>query len=236
ESALLKKVSERLAAKGMFIADGHHRYEIGLAYRDWMEKKYPEAGDQAPFHYIMMFCAEVSDPGLIILPTHRLVLRPNLDSTTLISRLRERFKVHSFSKERLGLFLQDFGAKADRRGFGVVLGQEVAPYHFIELPPSDLLDVQSVHQSVLREILGFTEEDEKNPERIAYVKDQQELLSLVEREPDDFGILLSAPSPAEVFRVAQKGTVLPPKSTYFFPKLLSGLVFNPIDPEEEVII
>ncbi|MBI2083518.1 MAG: DUF1015 domain-containing protein [Deltaproteobacteria bacterium] len=235
---ILRAVSEKMEQKTLLIADGHHRYEVGLAYRREMLQKYPKADSQAPFHYILTYFNEMDDPGLIIFPTHRVVLKQAaLDSSRILTQLRGEFEIESFQSKNRTEFLQALEElKGHGSGFGLVMSRD-QKYHLVTSQKSKgVLDVIQVHETLFRKILGISEQEERNPERVSYVKEEAALFKMVEESSESVGILLNAPRTQEVIEAAERGVILPPKSTYFYPKLVTGLVFHRIRPEETVSI
>lgn len=239
DPALLKKVDEVMQEKKLFIADGHHRYETALHYRDWMREKFPQAGEEAPFHYVMMYFNEISDPGLLIYPTHRLVLSPpHSDEERILAQLRESFEVSSF-KSGHSKFLQALQeCRGVRHAFGLAFSRG-DPCHLVlakEGEFEDQLDVNLVHDILFQKLLGRKEAEDHDPEKIRYIKDAESLFQELAAGRNRIGVFLNSPTASELVRYVGGGRLLPPKTTFFYPKLLSGLVLNPIYPEERVTI
>lgn len=221
DPVVLQKLSERMSEQKLFIADGHHRYEISLRYRDLMKQHHSEAN--APFDSVMMFFAEIGDPGLVILPTHRLLLEKTLDPNLVREKLN-RFHLESFGTQRD--FLQGLHRLGKRHGFG--LGFSRPPYWVCSTTEDlETLDVLMVHEILFKKILNFTEADEKNPAKIRYLKEVSEVFKMLE-EADRMAVFLNPIAPHDLIRVMEQGLILPPKTTYFYPKLLTGFVFHPL--------
>jgi len=252
DSALFHKTNEIIGQKHLFIADGHHRYETALAYREWMRGQYPNAPEDSSFNYVLMFFSDMEDPGLVILPTHRVLHDwPGFEAPHLQQQLKEFFAVRSFAEADEEGFLKELKSAGQRgdQAFGLSLpgiGFEIltldaakrdAMSALKDVPPSSrAVDTMVLHRGIFRTMLGLKEEDDKDPRYMTFVKDAREALAARKQPGTNAVFLLNSP-PMPVLRdVVETGTVLPPKTTFFYPKLLSGLVFNPIDPAERVAV
>jgi len=232
DPAMHEAVAAELAEAELLIADGHHRYETARAYMQ-------EVGGEGPHCYTLMALTALEDRGLTVFPTHRL-LSGLADDTEkrehLREGLRELFEVEEVSnqavdpagEEGLGVFgyidahhsqplrlrLKDT-AELDR-----MLGGRPEPY--------PKLDVVILETLVLKGILGTNEEDIAAKRGIGYAKSIPEVMASLEGGSYEAAFILR-PTPVEQVReVAATGETMPPKSTYFFPKILSGIVFNPL--------
>ncbi len=231
-------ISDFFDGRQILIADGHHRYETALAYRDVRRRQEPAASGEEPFNYVMMFLANSSDEGLVVLPTHRVLHSvPNFDASGLLESLRGSFTIESFpTPERMMRSLVDGGSGT----LGMVL-REHAAYHVLSLKPeiasSDFvqgempsvvkqLDVAVLHFGILRSLVGITTEAQEQKTNLDYMVDPQEAVGSVRKGYAQAAFLLN-PTPVEqVYAVASAGHTMPQKSTFFFPKLLSGLVLH----------
>lgn len=231
---ILGKVSEKMEPKGLLIADGHHRYEVGLAYRREMLRRY--TGPRAPHHYILTYFNEMDDPGLVIFPTHRVVLKQgSFDPSGILARLRGEFEIESFQSKNRGEFLRALEElKGQGRGFGLLMSRDQKYHLVVSRKSKEILDVIEVHETLFRKILGIGEQEERDPGRVLYLKEEAAVFRMVEESSDRIGILLNPPKTREVIEASEKGIILPPKSTYFYPKLVTGLVFHWMKPEETV--
>ncbi len=224
-------VQRALADSELLIADGHHRYETARTYAD-------EIGGEGDHRYVLMCLVSMSDPGLTIFPTHRLVggiddaRRARLDQV-----LRDSFEASEVSPEQLAPSPDGNGRLpvygfADRGGRALRL--ELSSPEVAERALADhgetyrRLDTAVLEKLVFEDALGMTEDDISHQRGLAYARDVDEALSAVRSGRADAAFLLR-PTPVEQVRaVAAEGETMPPKSTYFFPKLLSGLLFNPL--------
>jgi len=231
DGAAIARVQRALAQTELLIADGHHRYETARNYAD-------EVGGEGAHRYVLMCLVSMSDPGLTIFPTHRLVRGLDDDRRERLATLLEReFQVRPV----------DPGAAAPAAG-----GNGRLPVYGyldsggraleIELASPDAaeralashgrtyrqLDTAVLEKLVLEDALGMTEDDISYQRGLGYARDAQEALAAVRSGEYEVAFLLR-PTPVEqVCAVAAEGETMPPKSTYFYPKLLSGLLFNPL--------
>lgn len=249
---LFRKTDEIVGAKSLFIADGHHRYETALAYRNWVKEKHPDAPEDASFHYVMMFFSDMEDPGLVILPTHRILHNwPRFDAAALRERLKPWFQFRSFPETAEGDLLETLKVEGERgsQAFGLVFPQ--AGLHLLTLSKekrdalpalrdvpdsSRAVDTLILHRVIFREILGLREEDDKDPRFLTFVKEAREALAARNNPGTDAVFLLNATPMGVLRKVVGEGMILPPKTTFFYPKLLSGLVLNPLSADERVAI
>jgi uncharacterized protein (DUF1015 family) len=252
DSRLFRSTDEIVGQKNLFIADGHHRYETALAYREWMSGRFPNAPEDAAFHYVMMFFSDMEDPGLVILPTHRVLHDwPGFAASDLKEKLASVFQSKPFPASDETAFLDALKAegKAGRQAIGLALPNEDFTLLTLSKEKRDALpalaklpeasravDTQILHSVIFREMVGLKEEDDKDPRTMTFVKDAREALG-ARKDPTTNAVFLLNETPMPVLRgVADAGMILPPKTTFFYPKLLSGLVFNPLSEAERVAI
>jgi uncharacterized protein (DUF1015 family) len=228
-----------MAAKPVFIADGHHRYETGLKYRDERAKAGELTGDDDPANFCMMMLVGMSDPGLLILPTHRLVSGlPGLTAEALASRLASDFEVTMTGEGEAGCRAAwnaiDQAGDQDVLGFGTVADghwmiarlrsddamDRLAPEHSAEWRS---LGVSILHVLVLDSLLKPL-----GTPSCRYVHLLREVLDDVAARRCDLACLVPPARMEHVEAIASGLETMPPKSTYFYPKLLTGLVLNPL--------
>jgi uncharacterized protein (DUF1015 family) len=230
DAGAIGAVQDVLAGTELLIADGHHRYETARVYAD-------EIGGDGPHRYVLMCLVALQDPGLTIFPTHRLVrgLRPD-QHETLANALRRDFEIQP---------LDDTAALAPESGDTVRIGYIDAhfkrPYMLTLRDPAIAdgalrdhsepyrrLDTAVLEALVLKGALEMTDEDIDHLEGLGYARDFVQALELVQSAEYDAAFFM-APTPVErVQEVAASGESMPPKSTYFFPKVPTGLLFNPL--------
>jgi uncharacterized protein (DUF1015 family) len=232
DPAVHEAIAAELAPGELLIADGHHRYETALAYQR-------EVGEGGPADYVLMALVSLEDPGLTVFPTHRLISGLAGDAAkqeALGTGLKERFDVEEVPREQLdptgaegvgvfgyidSHFKKPFRLRLhDKARVDELLGDRSIPYRE--------LDAAILESLVLEEILGMSTEDIAAKRGIGYTPSIDEALGKLDAGDYQAAFLLR-PTPIEQVReVAGAGETMPPKSTYFFPKLLTGLVFNPL--------
>lgn len=231
------KIIEKMQNKRVFIADGHHRYESAMDFCNCMRKKNPKHTGRENYNFVMMYFVSSEDKGLTILPTHRAVKEiPIKDVEYIERRLKDYFHLKSFSsrkqmlknmdhmKDRIGVFGMFLGG---RRYFLLVLKDQKCLDRVMNKEMSKQwrrLDVAILHDLILGHILKT-----KQGNNILYVKDAGLVSSLVEEGKYKAGFFLNPTKISQVKTVATLGERMPPKSTYFYPKLLTGLVLSKLD-------
>jgi uncharacterized protein (DUF1015 family) len=232
-------VSGLMAAKPVFIADGHHRYETALKYRDEIAASGQSTGHDDPSQFCLMMLVGMSDPGLLILPTHRLVSGfPGLTADELKVKLEPQFAVQDSGTGEAGCRAAwdaiDQNAEQDLLGFGTVadgrwlLARLRSDSAMDRLAPKQSADWRSLgvsvlHVLVLKELLG-----DRGTAACRYVHSLGEVLADTAAHGCDLACLVPPAEMNHVESIASKLETMPPKSTYFYPKLLTGLVLNPI--------
>jgi uncharacterized protein (DUF1015 family) len=201
-----------MAGKKLIIADGHHRYETALAFRD----ERPELKDA---QRVMMTFVNMDSPGLRILATHRLV--DQADPDAFLARARAEFRVRAIdSVESLRKLWQEPHPDLIREG---VAGPPGA-LHVLEANRArGELVVQFLHERILKDCLSIGQEEVRNEKRIRYVRGAEMAIQEIREGRANLGFLLEPTAVHDVARVAFSGGVMPQKSTDFYPKLLSGL-------------
>jgi uncharacterized protein (DUF1015 family) len=214
----------------LLIADGHHRYETARAYAE-------EVGGEGDHRYVLMCLVALEDPGLTVFPTHRLVR--GLDSArreALAQTLRRDFEVAEVPLEELapppgeGPLQLGYIDSQEGRPLRLTLKDQVIAD--AALPGHSeayrRLDTGVLEALLLTGALGLSDEDISHLHDFRYARDAREALELVQSGDYDVAFLMRPTPVAQVRDVAGAGENMPPKSTYFFPKLLTGLLFNPL--------
>lgn len=254
----LAEVHRALAPLQLFIADGHHRYETALAFQKWMKERYPNAGPEAPFNFMLMYLANLYDPELVILMAHRLLGGPRLrrlDEAWFLGRLEDYFEVTPLERPGGDLtayaaFLQNelehapagrtvfilVGAHA--RAWRLELKEEVRRRLLLrEMHPAlAQLDVSVLNYLVFDKCLGLDAKAQDDPETCSYLSQVEEVLATVAQGRARLAFLLNPTKIEQVQRIAREGLIMPRKSTYFYPKVMTGLILNPIHPEERIVV
>jgi uncharacterized protein (DUF1015 family) len=232
----------------MYIAYVHHRYETMIALREELRAA-GTAGPRSAVEFGAFFLANMDDPGLVVLPTHRLVhslARFELDE--LLARARDHFEVAVLPggagdaaalKAALAERSRDrptFAAVVPGRADAWLLGLKVDPEAAGLSGPRALtgLDATVLHALVLDRLLGIDREAVEAQRNLVYVKDTRSALEKVARGEAQVGFVMHPTRVEQVRAVADAGEVMPQKSTFFYPKIASGLVVSPLDPAEEL--
>jgi uncharacterized protein (DUF1015 family) len=250
DPALVQKLQQEMADQSLLIADGHHRYEASLKYRDKMRSARGEwKGDEA-FNYILTYFANVHDENVVILPTHRLARgythKPFME---LEEALQTYFYVeqHPKTPEGKASFLKALKTAAKKhRVIGASFKRDPR-YLILRLKnkrimqrlakdlsaPLRELDVSTLHLLILEHIFGMTPEQQADGSSIHYTQDEETALQRLEKEDFQAAFILTATKAEEILAIVSTGEKMPQKSTYFYPKLPSGLIVNKIDVEEQ---
>ncbi|HEY2160131.1 MAG TPA: DUF1015 domain-containing protein [Solirubrobacteraceae bacterium] len=230
DQAAIAAVQKTLEPAELLIADGHHRYETARTYAE-------EIGGEGEHRYVLMDLVALQDPGLTVFPTHRLVngltpeqqealataIRTNFDTEELASAAELKDLQPVPGKVKIGYIDSHF-----KRPFVLTLrdqsvADEALPDH---APPYRRLDTAVLEALLLKGALGMTDEDIDHLDGLGYARDADQALQLIDADEYDAAFLM-APIPVEqIQEVAAAGESMPPKSTYFFPKVPTGLVFN----------
>jgi len=237
-------IADALRDESIFIADGHHRYETALAYRDELRARGVTAPD-APHNFILMYLTSMSAPGLVILPTHRVVSGvPRIDTTALVTQLRRHFRLEAFASEARRDALACLRQEPQHGRFGVALAGSGELFVAIledrsihdaaagSAPVVRRLDVTLLDTLILRGLLAMDCAVAAQEGRLTYTHDDATALDAVAHGNAQAAFLMNPPHIEDVEAVCIAGETMPEKSTYFYPKLLTGLVFHPLEDGE----
>jgi uncharacterized protein (DUF1015 family) len=251
----VRRVHELMVGKDIFIADGHHRYETALNYRRLQMQQNPDAPKEAPFHYVLTYFCPMEDDGLVVLPTHRLLPRVAFSpAKEFLDKGRPFFQALSFPMSDAGrsawtASLETFRARRETAIGFVHKGGEV--FWVLKMEPSATraflaekgfpnvlqdLDVVVVDHLLLRGLLGLDDTYLSDAENIRFCHDRDEALHAVLHGDAALGFFVNPTRVDQVRDVARAGLIMPHKATYFYPKVFSGLVMHPMDPEDVVTI
>jgi uncharacterized protein (DUF1015 family) len=231
DQAIHDAIAAELASGELLIADGHHRYETSLAYQR-------EVGEGTAADYVLMALVSLEDPGLTVFPTHRLISGLADDPAkqeALGTGLKELFDIEEVPTDQLdpagaeGIGVFGYIDSHFKRGFRLRLRDkaridELLGDHSLAYRE---LDAAILEELVLKNILGMSTDDIAAKRGIGYTPSRDEALAKLDSGDYQAAFLLR-PTPVEQVRAVAEGETMPPKSTYFFPKLLTGIVFNPL--------
>jgi uncharacterized protein (DUF1015 family) len=254
DQALFKKVADTMIDKSIFIADGHHRYETSKNFRNIMRARHGRGKGNRSYEYIMMYLTDMNDEGLTILPSHRMIRTPReFRPDNFFAKARQWFEVEDFPFLQAGEVNVSRGIKEALEEKG--LGKSAIGFYYHRgdryyilslkkgakdemaqdlLPPLRQLDTIVLSRLLLQKCLGLTKEDLDNEGIFHYNSNMEDSISLVNSGAYDMTFMLNPTRMDQVKEVAKNNLIMPRKSTFFYPKVLTGLVFNKIDPHETV--
>ncbi len=212
-------ISADLSDRAIYIADGHHRYETALEYQRIMQERSGAATGSEPYNYVLMFLANIADGNITILPAHRVIKCPRED---VLQRLSPHFGIRTTSPdddimESMKGLSQTFGLclRGEKKQYLLQYrGQGLKGVH----PALQGLDVTILHELILKELLGAAE--------IRYEMEPSVARGMVREGGYDAVFFLNPTRVEDVERVALSSMRMPPKSTYFYPKVMTGFVIN----------
>ncbi len=241
-----------LEGQRIFLADGHHRYESALVYRRRLEEATPGLPAGGGHHYILMFLCPMSDPGLFLFATHRLLfgLR-DFSLPGFLAALERFFVVETLTEdarrpagrawavsklgEHAGKSTTFLMVTAEDQRARILTLRDDADFTGVELPENRTLadlDVTILHSLVFQHVLGLSPRAQEHQENVTYVRDAGEAVSRVLSGEHPVGFLLNPTPMWQVEAVGEAGETMPQKSTLFYPRLQSGLVMREVDPRE----
>lgn len=231
---ILSDIEKKMSGENIFIADGHHRYEVACAYRQEIKQRLGPITGEEDFNYILAYFTNVESHGLTVLPIHRLVkLDSSFSMNTFQQNLKTYFDVDEV-KDKTRLFFLLEKAGSSEHVLGMYKGTR---YWLMRLKnvkildkvindkPSEYrsLDVAILNYIVLKRILELDFEDK---ERITFSPITDELIKRIDKDNSYIAFFLNPVKIQQIISVALSGEKMPAKSTYFYPKVLSGLVIN----------
>jgi uncharacterized protein (DUF1015 family) len=231
DPAILATVEQTLDGVELLIADGHHRYETARAYAD-------EVGGEGPHRYTLMCLVSLQDPGLEVFPTHRLVKKISPQRQEALAKTIKRdFEITEVSRDELapppgdGPLELGYVDSHFKRPFRLALkDQALADAALADKPDAyRQLDTGVLEALLLKGALGLSDDDISHLNDFGYARDAEQALELVESGSYDVAFVMRPTPVATVRDVAASGENMPPKSTYFFPKIPTGLLFNPLE-------
>jgi uncharacterized protein (DUF1015 family) len=239
DPALIDELRAVYAGSKVFIADGHHRYETAALYRKECRSGIREAAHELPCDFISMAFVGINDPGLILMPVHRVISDSGMDQEEILSRLGscgelQELKNNGWQESARAALSEVLSNPSREPIFGVVTPGRV---HLFRLDPGKCvsegpgrpsayaeLDVTLLHEMILQGCLGLMGSGEEAGHRIDYVVDVETALGRIAAKQAEVAFLQRSPTLRQAWEIASQGLKMPHKSTYFYPKMPSGLV------------
>jgi uncharacterized protein (DUF1015 family) len=243
-AVIAEVVTEMAPKRGLIIADGHHRYETALNFRTEMRERFPDAPANAGFNYRMVTLVSLDDPGLTILPTHRLMHSYTAKtSAQILADAAEYFAVTP-CPDRATLDAALVESSASDRRIGLYDGS----YYLLKLKDPEImarialdraeewrmLDVTILHELLIERVMGISKEQVENKANIDYYRDLDEAISKVDAGEAQWVFIMNPTRMSEVRACSEKGAKMPQKSTDFYPKVITGLTAMPVGEAERL--
>lgn len=244
------QVVSALKDSKIFIADGHHRYETALNYRQWVSQCQPDFSPDHPANFVMMSLSSMEDPGVVILPAHRLIKGIGPDTMeAFIKKAGNFFEIETFPcqadrrKADISQFVSSAKMNGNRSALKQVIGVSMKgseTLHLLKARPGIMeklfsdempdalinLDVTVLTRLIFMDLLGFDQERLDNDQLIDYTSIAEDAAEAVYNGRCDMSFILNPTRMEQVREIAEKGLIMPRKSTYFYPKVGAGLVLN----------
>ena len=239
DPAAIQAAQKSLREMKFYIADGHHRYETALAFRDECRATAAKPDPDAPHEFVMATLVDMSDPGLIVLPTHRTVAHlDSFDPRRFRKQLAESFSIDPEpTLEKLLAAMRGrkhFMGMRDAEEFALLKPKNLDALRplFAKKPPLwHTLDVAILHVGILEALLGIDVVRLREEANVVYWREPREAAELVRTGKAQLAFFLNPTHVEEVIAIADARSRMPQKSTDFYPKLLSGIVINDLRPD-----
>jgi len=246
DNKIIEDISSLMKNRALFIADGHHRYETALFYRDMIRSNEgsPNSNGNIPSDYVMMMCVSMEDPGLQILPTHRLARNiKNLNPEKIKKSLNEIFDISDMGNDcSIETLMQKLSDDADKHKFVLYIGENEKKFYILKLRNEKILDqiltneytewkyidTGILHGFVFDKILGIQAKNISKSESVKYIQDVREAIASVNEGEYQLAFFLNPTRINQIRDIAIKRHKMPPKATYFYPKLMTGIVLRHI--------
>lgn len=232
----IKVFEETLQDKSVLIADGHHRYETAMAYS--------EISDNSQAKYVMSYFTNADDENLIIFPTHRIITK-FIEPYILLEAVKKYFDLEEYTfnssnkqkvKEQFLEAIEKSNAKVISMGLYM---KNVNKFYLLKLKEgmTDLVDAPDVlkkldlsvlHDLIITKELGYSKEEQMSQNGIKYIKQEFEAFDMIDTGKAEASFIMAYPKMKDIIEISSQGQRMPQKSTYFYPKLLSGIVINPL--------
>lgn len=237
----ISEICEDFIDRKLYIADGHHRYETALNYRNY-QRENGSAVEGDACDYQMMMLVDMEHPGLVVFPTHRLVRDlADFDAEKALENCQEYFDITEYSdistieNNLMELYRQDKKAYAfysGNKGYHLLVLKDMGIIKKL-LPSASKatqeLDVTILHTLILEKVFGIDPENMAKQINLTYTKILDEAISSVDSGKSQCAFILNPTRVSEIRDVASNGEKMPQKSTYFYPKMITGLVMNQLD-------
>lgn len=237
---LIEKV---LSDKTCLIADGHHRYETAMNYRNFINSQ----DENNPTKYVMSYFTNLED-DLLIFPTHRILTRW-VEPYVLLEKVKKYFDLEDFTfdgknkSEMKAKLLEEIEKSSKERITMGLYMKNVNKFYLLKLRENvdEILDEYNVpdvlktldlivlHKVIISKELGYTQEEQMAQDGILYIKQEEEAFDMIDLGKAEASFIMAYPKIQDIKRISEAGERMPQKSTYFYPKLLSGIVINPLD-------
>ena len=241
-------IEKAFASKQLFIADGHHRYETALNFKKKLVADGIVTDENHPANYVMMMLIDMENDGLVVFPTHRLVRGlESFDTEKALKKISEYFEVSDIEKESVESTLMSLShkkayvmcSKNNKFHLLVLKDSAEAKKALDELNPgkSDAykgLDVTVLHSLILEKLFGIDKENMANQINLKYTRDFEEACLCASSDEYNCAFILNSTKVSEIKDVALAQEKMPQKSTYFYPKLITGLVMNELIPPADL--
>ncbi len=237
DTAVIENIINGFSDKQLFIADGHHRYETALSFRDYLrEKGVAKDGADGP-NYIMMMLVDMDNSGLVVWPTHRILTRlGHFDACDSLKQMSESFFIEE--KKAEGSIEKSLMRHKDQHVLGFYAGGQ--KWYQLTLKedranPSLLdsradavkdLDVSILHDVILEPIFGIDEEKLRTQANLTYTRSEEEAIAFVKAGKAQCAFFLNPTKVSQIKNVSLANEKMPQKSTYFYPKIITGLAMN----------
>ena len=233
DKKIISDIQNEMGDKSVYIADGHHRFETCINYRDYVKKNgLDKKGINAD--YCLMFFAPSGQKGLVILPTHRGIKGKNINIENFIKILSKYFIFKETNagdlineNKKTGEKYVSFGF-AHKSGRNFILSFKNKTAESKTINPLDNLDVSILQEYILKKALEITQEEIDNQKYLVYEKDAKKALEKVKKGELEAVFFMNPTKIEDVIKIASVNLRMPQKSTYFYPKLISGLLINPL--------
>ncbi len=249
DKAVIAKLTVQMKDRALFIADGHHRYETALFYRDLVKgfEKVQSRNEDSPADYIMMMCVSMEDPGLVILPTHRLARNvKDLDPEKIKSSLNEVFDICDLGRDcDTDTLTQKLSKDSHKHKIAMYIGEGDKKFYILTLRDEKLLDPiltgdyvewKSIDTGILHGVifdraLGIQAKNISKSENVKYNQGVEDSVARVNKGEYQIAFFLNPTKICQIKDIATKRHKMPPKATYFYPKLMTGMVVRHISSD-----